>query len=119
MFFVRNDAVIKELMDCADADKKPPGRCMVELRVNMHGAGNSKRCTSRSGNYMEQMLGRQGTFCYQIEAQNILSPLIPLPVNAVIPERSVLVLTARIDALTVFDSFAPGKFTLFCFEVWV
>lgn len=104
IFLIHNKEVLDNLTAC---EKTNLGNelveCAVMLKSAMHGKYNSKRCLKRSNPYS---LRSSGT-CHSILARNVFSPLMPIKNNQTIGNRSVVLLTARLDSFTMFAS-SPG-----------
>lgn len=100
-FFVRNKTAIKEFQKC-----QQKSNCRLQLLSFMYGTINSQRCLKRSQNAMDMV---ESSYCKLIRARNLLASLFPVYENQSIYEnRSILLLTARLDSFTMFDSYSPG-----------
>ena len=109
MFYVQNKTLLERLMNCASnkwANLKT--QCMVGLKFDMYGALNSVRCTRRNQPLVDQMMFRYTSYCNPIMAKNLFSSFIPVPGNYSSPNRSIIVLTARLDSFTTFSSSGPS-----------
>lgn len=103
IFLVRNYDIVEQIYYCHSRFKE---RCYVQLNSFMFGAINSKRCLSRNHNHQIDL--SVGAFCQSIKAQNVFSPFSFIKANKELSPRSVLILTARLDSFTMFDSYSPG-----------
>ena len=82
--------------------------CSLELKTWMVGAKNSKVCMSRSTSGLNfENVG----YCDSVASLNLFSTLFKYEKEDKIDDRSVLVLAARIDSLSIFDNAATGAST--------
>ena len=106
IFYVKNKTLIDSLLNCEEKFKTTNHLCNIELKSFMFGNINTKRCLNRNRHFLETVVFK--SFCSNIMVHNIFSPLIPLKTNFTLEDRSILVLTARLDSFTMFDTFSPG-----------
>ncbi|OTF76134.1 hypothetical protein BLA29_003365, partial [Euroglyphus maynei] len=101
MFFVRNETAIQEFRHC-----QRQKNCRLQLQSFMYGTLNSRRCLKRSKNAMDMV---ESSYCKLIRARNLVATLFSVYENqSTFENRSVLMLTARLDSFTMFDSYSPG-----------
>lgn len=101
IFLVQNDSIITKLFQCTKIEQ-----CMVELKSFMYGAINSRRCLQRN-NFAVDIV--ETVYCKPIKPRNIFSNLFPIDINTIVANKSVILLTTRLDSFTMFDSLSPGK----------
>ena len=101
IFLVRNKLAIEEFHQC-----QRQYNCRLQLKSFMYGTLNSQRCLQRSQNAMDMV---ESSYCKLIRARNLLATLFPIYENqSRFENRSILMLTARLDSFTMFDSYSPG-----------
>ncbi|KAK3871136.1 hypothetical protein Pcinc_023698 [Petrolisthes cinctipes] len=82
-----------------------PLLCM-ELNSNMFGTTNAEVCMRRSNLAGSQL--HHVNFCDPLSDRNILATLNPMNASVELPEKSVTVVAARMDATSMFDNISPG-----------
>ncbi|KAJ6223014.1 hypothetical protein RDWZM_001559 [Blomia tropicalis] len=106
IFYIANLTLIEHLKRCNHIRER---ECLVELRSNMYGAINSKRCVNRNDAFLDSMTFRSTVYCSPIKADNLFATLIPIRINQTIAKRSIILITARLDSFTMFDSYSPSS----------
>lgn len=101
IFLVQNVSIITKLFHCTKMKQ-----CMVELKSFMYGAINSRRCLQRN-NFAVDIV--ETVYCKPIKPRNIFSNLFPINMDSIVANKSVILLTTRLDSFTMFDSLSPGK----------
>lgn len=113
IFLVQDSKATSELYSCWMEHNQPPltwPLCSVELKANMYAAKDSETCVRRSNLFNITPL----PVCDQLADNNIL--YFVKPRNATTPsnttreesDRSVVVVAARLDALSLFDQAEVG-----------
>ena len=109
IFLVENSSFVENIQDCyQEHNTKQPLNwplCSLELSSNMYAAGDSQTCLRRSGLFSISPV----TVCDPLSDDNIHYFVKPRPKDAA-PEddNSVLIVTAKMDALSLFDQVETG-----------
>lgn len=82
--------------------------CSLELKTWMIGAKNSKVCMSRSSSGINF---ENVKYCDSVNSYNVFSTLFKYGEDDRIEDRSIVMLTSRIDSLSIFDNAANGAST--------
>ncbi|KAK2580063.1 hypothetical protein KPH14_012347 [Odynerus spinipes] len=108
MFYMQDETLLETIKSCfwthngQDLDKQTErSLCALEMKSFMFAAINSESCIKRSDFDLNIDLT---LFCDPLGDRNIHWPLAPL--NSY--ENSVIMVTARIDASSLFDGLSPG-----------
>lgn len=108
MFYTENQTVLEAIKSCFwthnahDLETQyQRSLCAIEMKSFMYAAINSESCIKRS----DFMLNFNPTqFCDPLGDRNIHWPLAPLDEN----NNTVIMVTARLDASSLFDGVSPG-----------
>ncbi|KAF7987839.1 hypothetical protein HCN44_003702 [Aphidius gifuensis] len=108
IFFMKNDELFKTIKDCFikynyhDIDKQNErSLCALEMQSFMYSAVNSETCMRRNNPSLYMNPTR---FCDPLGDENIFLPLSPLTNKS----ESVVIVTAKFDATSLFDGISPG-----------
>ncbi|XP_043290145.1 nicastrin [Venturia canescens] len=108
MFYLQNETLLEEIKACYfkhnahDMDKQlERSLCALEMKSFMHAAVSSESCLRR-GTHLWNFNPPQ--FCDPLGDLNIHWPLGPLTDR----EESVILVIARLDAISMFDGLVPG-----------
>ncbi|XP_059482023.1 nicastrin [Neocloeon triangulifer] len=109
IFFVHNDTSIKKITDCFTKHNSVregmAGRslCAMEMQAFMIAAKDSETCIRRSNmiNNLNPM-----RYCDPMGDRNVWATLFPREASE--PDRSVIILAARLDTTSMFDGESPG-----------
>ncbi|XP_047492958.1 nicastrin-like [Penaeus chinensis] len=111
IFLITNQTSVDNIHSCFEKFNKPVNGmprdwplCSMELKSNMFGTTNSEVCMRRAS------IGPLSTdnFCDPLYDYNIWGTLKPMNMSEEIPEKSVIIVAARMDAATMFDNISPG-----------
>lgn len=111
IFLITNQTSVNNIQNCFEKFNKPVNGmprdwplCSLELKSNMYGTTNSEVCMRRAS------IGPLSTdnFCDPLYDYNIWGTLKPMNMSEEIPEKSVIIVAARMDAATMFDNISPG-----------
>ncbi|XP_077270743.1 nicastrin [Temnothorax americanus] len=108
MFYTENQTILEAIKTCFWAHNAHDletqyqrSLCAIEMKSFMHAAVNSESCIKRS----DFMMNFNPTpFCDPLGDRNIHWPLAPLDEN----NNTVIMVTARLDASSLFDGVSPG-----------
>ena len=109
IFLVENSSFVENIHDCylTHNTKEPRSwpLCSLELSSNMYAAGDSQTCLRRSGLFSISPV----TVCDPLSDHNIHYFVKPRPKEAA-PEddNSVIIVAAKMDALSMFDQVETG-----------
>nr|XP_050847580.1 nicastrin [Vespula vulgaris] len=108
MFYMENKTLVKAVKSCFwtynayDLENQSKrSLCALEMTSFMFSAVNSESCIKRSNFYLNI---NPTMFCDTLGDRNIHWPLAPLKKDS----NSVIMVTARLDAFSLFDGFSPG-----------
>ncbi|XP_012263929.2 nicastrin isoform X2 [Athalia rosae] len=108
MFYLQNQSQLDDVKSCFktfnahDLDSQSQrSLCAIEMRSFMYSAVDSETCIRRS---MPRINFNPPQFCDPLGDRNIHWPLAPLEDHM----ESVILVTARLDSLSMFDGLAPG-----------
>ncbi|XP_042879165.1 nicastrin-like [Penaeus japonicus] len=111
IFLITNQTSVENIQNCFEKFNNPVNGmprdwplCSMELKSNMYGTTNSEVCIRRAS------IGPISTdnFCDPLFDYNIWGTLKPMNISDEVPEKSVIVVAARMDAATMFDNISPG-----------
>ncbi|KAL2715967.1 nicastrin isoform X1 [Vespula squamosa] len=108
MFYMENQTLLEAIKSCFwthnahDLENQSKrSLCALEMKSFMFAAVNSESCLKRSDFYLNIS---PTLFCDPLGDRNIHWPLAPLNKDS----NSVIMVTARIDASSLFDGISPG-----------
>ncbi|XP_020292273.1 nicastrin-like, partial [Pseudomyrmex gracilis] len=107
MFYTENQTVLEAVKSCFKTHnahdfetQAQRSLCAIEMKSFMYAAVNSESCIKRSDNKINF---HPTQFCDPLGDRNIHWPLAPLDENS-----TVIMVMARLDASSLFDSLSPG-----------
>lgn len=108
MFYMENQTYIEDIRICFQKhnayrleDQKSRPLCALEMQSFMFAAVNSESCIKRN-DFQLNISPQQ--FCDPLGDRNIHWPLVPLNSD----NNSIILVTARLDATSLFDGISPG-----------
>ncbi|KAL1110593.1 hypothetical protein AAG570_008121 [Ranatra chinensis] len=110
IFYVHNVDTIKSIEDCnrinlpQDETQLSRALCSIRMKSHMFGAVNSQTCIGRS----ELINFNQFRYCDPLGDQNIFLSFGDVLTQS---HKNTIVLAARLDAASLFESKAPGAMT--------
>lgn len=114
MFLLTEDRSIDRLLDCYNRFNRPSGDmmqrawplCAAQLKSLMHAAVHTPKCMSRSDSFSASLDGSR--FCDPLSSRNVFTYLTPRAQNHSYTDRSVVLVVARMDSLSIFDEMSHG-----------
>lgn len=115
IFLIKDDDSIEKLRNCSEKFNEPldgSGKrvekswplCSAELFAQMHAAVSTPKCMSRNGAFSLD----GSSFCSPLSSRNVFSLLIPKNDSQQIENRSLIILSSRLDSMSMFDEVSPG-----------
>ncbi|KAF4525430.1 hypothetical protein B566_EDAN004173 [Ephemera danica] len=111
IFYINNQTSIDKIIKChkqynsIKEGQEYRSLCAMELSSYMYAAKDSETCIRRSNMYTNLHPVKH---CDALGDRNIWMTLFPLDKEQPEPERSVIVLSARMDSASLFDGETPG-----------
>lgn len=114
VFYLTEEASIQKLLTCfntfnrltGDGIARPWPLCSAQLLSLMHAAVHTPKCMSRSDSFTSSLEGTR--FCDPLSSHNVFTYLIPRGHRHVYNNRSVVLVVARLDSLSLFDELSHG-----------
>ncbi|XP_071515455.1 nicastrin [Panulirus ornatus] len=114
IFLVDNQTSIRNIVDNYEKFNKPGDDgearssplCCMELKSNMFGTTNTEVCMRRRT--VADSLFQPVNFCDPLSDYNIWGTVKPMNSSVDIPDKSVVIVAARMDAASMFDNISPG-----------
>ncbi|XP_029040325.1 nicastrin [Osmia bicornis bicornis] len=108
MFYTENQTMIEAIKDCFwkfnthdIENQQHRSLCALEMRSFMFAAVNSESCIRRGESKLNYI---PTPFCEPLGDRNIHWPLAPIDIE----KNSIIMVTARLDASSLFDGLSPG-----------
>ena len=114
VFYLTEETSIEKVLTCYNAFNRPAGDgvarpwplCSAQLQSLMHAAVHTPKCMSRSESFTSSLDGAR--FCDPLSSHNVFTYLIPRGHRHVYHNRSVVLVVARLDSLSMFDEMSYG-----------
>lgn len=114
IFLVDNQTSIRNIVDFYEKFNKPGENgeprswplCCMELKSNMFGTTNTEVCMRRRA--VSASVYQPINFCDPLSDYNIWGTVKPMNISEDIPDKSVIIVAARMDAASMFDNISPG-----------
>ncbi|KAG7176038.1 nicastrin-like [Homarus americanus] len=114
IFLIDNETSINNIRDYyktfnepgTDGEPRSWPLCCMELKSNMFGTTNTEVCMRRRT--IATSVFQPVNFCDPLSDYNIWGSVKPMNSSEVTPEKSVIIVAARMDAATMFDNISPG-----------
>uniref|UniRef100_A0A5S6QUR6 Nicastrin n=1 Tax=Trichuris muris TaxID=70415 RepID=A0A5S6QUR6_TRIMR len=100
-----------------DGEKKRFPLCAAELVTFNHAAGDAVRCMRR--NTLTKFLTAGSFFCVPLEDLNVFIILPFRERGRPFTEKSIFILAARMDSLSLFNEYTPGTTSVGSVIVWL
>ena len=116
IFLITKSDSLNKLMDCFNRFNRPEEDgierswplCSAQLSMKMHAAVSSVKCLSRNEHWFAL---ESSHFCDPLVSKNVFSNLF-LPdqkeERQPVKDKSIILLTARLDSFSMFDELSPG-----------